>query len=132
MPECELEGCGISCQFGCSCMSSLAGCECWCENTTLPPLAWLEGMEKLDPDMVVTFTASEMPTARLAEFFDVLFLDQILIPASKARANYTTDGVVKQVKLKDLIEQIGLVTAQKPLVGRSMKDLQALRKSPTS
>lgn len=131
MPQCELDGCGISCEFGCSCMSSLAGCECWCENVTLPALAWLEGMEKPDADMLVTFTASGMPMAQLAEFFDVLFPDQILIPASKARRTYTTDGVVKQVKLKDLIEQIGLVTPQKPLLGRSMQEIQALRKNPT-
>jgi hypothetical protein len=108
MAQCELDGCSISCQFGCSCVSAF-GCECECENQTLPAFKWLQGMERADPEMIVNFTATEMPIIRLAEWFDLLFPDQIVIPAAKARTQITTDKAIRQIKLSDLIEQIGLV-----------------------
>jgi len=65
----------------------------------------------------------EMPLIRLAELFDYLFPNQIMIPASKARAKITTDKAIRQTKLGDLIEQIGLVPVKKPLVGRALADV---------
>jgi hypothetical protein len=124
MPKCQLDGCGISCEFGCSCMSTVGGCDCECENQTLPAFSWLKGMERADPELVVNFTASDMPIVRLAEIFDLLFPGQIAIPASKARVRVTTDQVIRQVKLGDLVETIGLAPLKKPLVGRSVADLK--------
>jgi hypothetical protein len=63
-----------------------------------------------------------MPLIRLAEWFDLLFPGRILIPASKARENVTTDKVLEQMKLGDLIERLGLMPIKKPLVGRSLAD----------
>jgi hypothetical protein len=121
MPICELDGCSISCQFGCSCVSAF-GCECECEDQILPAFKWLQGMERADPEMIVNFTATEMPVIRLAEWFDLLFPAQIAIPAAKARAQITTDKAIRQIKLGDLIEQIGLVVLKKPLLGRALAD----------
>jgi hypothetical protein len=73
MPECQLDDCGISCEFGCSCMSDAAGCECWCENISLPlSLKKLRVREARDPEAYVNFSASGMPLVRLAELFDDL------------------------------------------------------------
>src|ERR671919_303738 len=116
--ECELDDCGISCEFGCACMSYVGGCECWCENVSLPAFRRPRGMERADPEMYVDFTASGMPIVRLAELFDFLFPGQIMIPASNGRAQITTGETLRQIKLSDLIEHVGLVTTRKPLVGR--------------
>src|SRR5262245_46302301 len=121
MPICELDGCSISCHVGCSCVSAF-GCECECEDETLPAFKWLHGMERAEPEMIVNFTATEMPIIRLAEWFDLLFPAQIAIPAGKARAQITTDKAIRQIKLGDLIEQIGLVVLKKPLLGRALAD----------
>jgi len=91
MPECQLDDCGISCEFGCSCMSDAAGCECWCENISLPPLKKLRVREARDPEAYVNFSASGMPLVRLAELFDDLFPGQILMPVSKMHEKVTTD-----------------------------------------
>jgi hypothetical protein len=72
--------------------------------------------------MIVNFTATEMPLTRLAELFEFLFPGQILIPASKASAKITTGEAIRQIKLGDLIEHVGLVSAKKPLVGRALAD----------
>lgn len=116
MPKCELGECGISCEFGCSCMEWIGGhCECECENVSLFEKP-VDGV--VDPEAYVNFTATEMPLVRLAAWFEFLFPGQILIPASKAETEVTTDGVVKEIKLGDLIKHVGLATARKPLVGR--------------
>ena len=120
--ECELDGCGISCEFGCACMSYPGGCDCWCENVSLPAFQRPRGMEQADPDMYVSFTASGMPIARLAELFDYLFPNQIMIPASNARTQITTGETLKQIKLSDLVEHVGLVATERPLVGRHFVD----------
>ena len=122
MSECSLDECGITCTSGCACMSAFDDCECWCEETALLEFKWLGGKDRADPEMIVNFTATEMPITRLAESFELLFPGQILIPASKAGARITTGNAIRQIKLGDLIEQIGLVPAKKPLVGRALAD----------
>ena len=119
MPECQLDDCGISCEFGCSCMSDAAGCECWCENISLPPLKKLRVRETRDPEAYVNFSASGMPLVRLAELFDDLFPGQILMPVSKMQEKVTTDEELRQIKLGDLVEYLGLVPARRPLQGRA-------------
>jgi hypothetical protein len=113
--ECGVDDCGISCEFGCACMSDAAGCECWCENVSLPPLAKLKVRAARDPETYVDFTASEMPLTRLAEMFDDLFPGQILIPARKLNETVTTDGALRRIKLADLVEHVGLVPRSRPL-----------------
>jgi len=55
-------------------MSDAAGCECWCENISLPlSLKKLRVREASDPEAYVNFSASGMPLVRLAELFDDLF-----------------------------------------------------------
>jgi hypothetical protein len=115
--DCQLDECGISCEFGCACMSDAAGCECWCENVSLPPLKNLSVRKTRDPEAYVDFTASGMPLTRLAELFDDLFPGQILIPASKLQDKVTTDGVVRQIRLGELIGHVGLVPVRTPLQG---------------
>ena len=119
MPECQLDDCGISCEFGCSCMSDAAGCECWCENISLPPLKKLRVREARDPEAYVNFSASGMPLVRLAELFDDLFPGQILMPVSKMQEKVTTDEELRQIKLGDLVEYLGLVPVRTPLPGRA-------------
>ncbi len=120
MPECQLDDCGISCEFGCSCMSDAAGCECWCENISLPlSLKKLRVREARDPEAYVNFSASGMPLVRLAELFDDLFPGQILIPVSKMQEKVTTDEELRQIKLGDLGEYLGLVPVRTPLPGRA-------------
>jgi hypothetical protein len=120
MPECQLDDCGISCEFGCSCMSDAAGCECWCENISLPlSLKKLRVREAKDPEAYVNFSASGMPLVRLAELFDDLFPGQILMPVSKMQEKVTTDGELRQIKLGDLVEYLGLVPVRTPLPGRA-------------
>jgi hypothetical protein len=75
-------------------------------------------LERADPELYVNFTAAGMPITRLAELFDFLFPDQIMIPASNARARITTEEPLRDIKLGDLIEHVGLSVAQRPLVGR--------------
>ncbi len=118
MPECGVDDCGISCEFGCYCVAAGASCECGCENETLKAEELFDGV--VDPDAYVSFTAAEMPVSRLAEWFDFLFPEQILIPASKVRATITTDGVMREIKLGDLIKELGLTPAREPLVGRDL------------
>lgn len=122
MPECSVGRCGISCQFGCSCIQAGAGCECSCENISLPAFRWLRGHDRADPEIAVEFTATNMPLVRLAEWFDLLFPGQIMIPASRAREHITTGKVLEKMKLGDLIEHLGLVPSKKPLVGRTLAD----------
>jgi hypothetical protein len=81
--------------------------------------------EEPNPEMYVNFTAAEMPVIQLAEFFDVLFPSQIMIPASKARARITTGEILRQIKLGDLIEQLGLVPTKKPLLGRHIANCES-------
>ncbi|MBK6871086.1 MAG: hypothetical protein IPG94_06730 [Kineosporiaceae bacterium] len=119
MPECELDGCGISCEFGCACISDLAGCECWCENITLPPLTKLALRQAPDPELFVDFTASQMPLTRLAAVFDDLFPGQILVPAARLDDLVTTDGRMQHVRVGELIESLGLVPRDRPLRGRT-------------
>jgi hypothetical protein len=116
---CELDGCGISCEFGCACMSYPGGCDCWCENVTLPALARPRGMDHVDAEMYVSFTASGMPLTRLAELFDFLFPGQIMIPAANARNKITMQQAIRDIKLGELVEHLGLVPTRKPLTGRS-------------
>jgi hypothetical protein len=78
-----------------------------------------------DPEKYMNFTASGMPLVRLAELFDYLFPGQILIPAAKLQDRITTGEVVRQVKLGDLVEQLGLVPVRKPLQGRTVSPADA-------
>ena len=119
MPECQLDDCGISCEFGCSCMSDAAGCECCCEHISLPPLKKLRVREARDPEAYVNFSASGMPLVRLAELFDDLFPGQILMPVSKMQEKVTTDEELRQIKLGDLVGYLGLVPVRTPLPGRA-------------
>jgi hypothetical protein len=100
-------------------MSDAAGCECWCENISLPPLKKLRVREARDPEAYVNFSASGMPLVRLAELFDDLFPGQILMPVSKMREKVTTDEELRQIKLGDLVEYLGLVPVRRPLQGRA-------------
>jgi hypothetical protein len=123
--KCELDGCGISCEFGCACVSDAAGCECWCENVSLPPLARLQVRDNPDPESYVNFTASGMPLVRLAELFDDLFPGQILIPVARMQERITLEEPVQQIRLGDLIEYLGLVPVSKPLQGRPSRTADA-------
>ena len=120
MPECSLGDCGISCEFGCSCVQSGSVCYCSCENQTLPMAKLFNG--PVDADTVVSFTATEMSLVTLAEWFDALFPDQILIPAAQARSTVTTDGVEEDIRLGDLIRNLGLRTTSESLVGEDFSD----------
>lgn len=129
MPECSLGDCGISCEFGCSCIEDIAGCYCSCENISLPPFVnsggfrlKLKGAKRADPERLVNFTATNMSLLSLADWLEWLFPEQIMIPASKLRATFSTDGVVRQIKLGDLIEHVGLVRNVSSLVGREFSD----------
>jgi hypothetical protein len=106
-------------------MSDLAGCECWCENVSLPPLKKLSVWNTPDPEAYVNFTASGMPLTRLAELFDDLFPGQILIPASKLQDKVTTDGVLRQIRLGELVGHLGLVPVRTPLQGRTDRTASA-------
>jgi len=67
----------------------------------------------------VNFSASGMPLVRLAELFDDLFPGQILMPVSKMHEKVTTDEELRQIKLGDLVEYLGLVPVRRPLQGRA-------------
>ena len=128
MPECQLDDCGISCEFGCSCLSDAAGCECWCENISLPlSLKKLRVREARDPEAYVNFSASGMPLVRLAELFDDLFPGQILMPVSKMQEKVTTDEELRQIKLGDLGEYLGLCRS-----GRRCRDVPPRPPTPRS
>ena len=122
--KCEVGDCGITCEFGCSCIQASAGCECSCTNQTLEMAKFFAG-RVADADEVVSFTATEMSLITLAEWFDSVFPNQILIPASKAQTPVTTDGVVEDIKLGDLIKRLGLVTTQERLEGRDFSDYES-------
>jgi hypothetical protein len=100
-------------------MSDAAGCECWCENISLPPLKKLRVREAGGPETYVNFSASGMPLVRLAELFDDLFPGQILIPVSRMKDTVTTDKELRQIKLGDLVEFLGLVPVRTPLQRRA-------------
>ena len=128
MPECQLDDCGISCEFGCSCMSDAAGCACWCENISRPlSLKKLRVREAGDPGAYVNFSASGMPLVRLAELFDDLFPGQILMPVSKVQEKVTTDEELRQIKLGDLGAYLGLCRS-----GRRCRDVPPRPPTPRS
>jgi hypothetical protein len=120
MGKCDGGICGISCPGACYCMIVQNLCDCWCEpwsGSDVPNVP--KGMDKSDPEiMVESFVCDEMPLSNLGAFFDNLFPEQILIPVSKVDTLVTID--LKNIKLGDLIEELGLVTAKKPLVGRDL------------
>ncbi|OJD97650.1 hypothetical protein A9487_25995 [Bacillus cereus] len=123
MGECQIFGevCGISCPGACHCMYAGAGCECWCEPWSDPGVGPQvpKGMNKSDPEiMIEAYVCNQMPLSSLGYFFDNLFPGQILIPASKFETQVTTK--VENIKLGDLIEELGLVVVKKPLVGRDL------------
>jgi len=66
----------------------------------------------------VNFSASGMPLVRLAELFDDLFPGQILMPVSKMQEKVTTDEELRQIKLGDLGEYLGLCRS-----GRRCRDV---------
>lgn len=116
MAECSIADCGISCPGACYCMDTgIGGCECWCEGDPFTKPRGVDGV--FDAEMYVDFSATDMPLSRLAVWFNFLFPDQILIPASKVNKQVTT-GELRKVKIGDLVEQVGLVAVRKPLVGR--------------
>ena len=115
--ECSLDDCGISCEFGCACASDAAGCECWCENVSLPPLTRLAVRDSPDPDAEIAFTATQMPLTRLAALFDDLFPGQILVPASRLDEKVTVEPI-RGIRLGELVERLGLVPSQTPLRGK--------------
>jgi hypothetical protein len=59
-----------------------------------------------------------MPLTRLAEMFDDLFSDQILIPAGRLNETVTTDGALRRIKLAHLAEHVGLVPRADPSAAR--------------
>jgi hypothetical protein len=128
MAECSLGECGISCEFGCTCGSAGSGCSCDCENQTLPPFSTegfrlkLKGVKRSDPELLIDFVASDMSVVSLAEWFEWLFPGQVMVPVSKMREKFSTDGVIEQIKLGDLMERIGLVRATAELIGRDLPD----------
>ena len=69
----------------------------------------------------MNFSASGMPLVRLAELFDDLFPGQILMPVSKMQEKVTTDEELRQIKLGDLGEYLGLVPVRTPLPGRATR-----------
>ncbi|MDK8181727.1 hypothetical protein [Paenibacillus sp. UMB4589-SE434] len=124
MGKCDGRTCGISCEGACTCMivgDEHTDCECWCHPWSSPPVP--RGMNKSDPEkMIKFFVCDEMPLSSLGYFFDNLFPEQILIPASKVNTQVTTQ--LENIKIGDLIEELGLVVVKKPLVGRDLgKDL---------
>ena len=80
------------------------------------------GLTRDGKELLVDFTASEMSLVSLAEWFEWLFPDQIMVPASKTRDKFSTDGVIHQITLGDLIERVGLVKTTPALVGRDLPD----------
>lgn len=56
---------------------------------------------------------------RLAELFDDPLSGQILMPASKMQEKVTTDEELRQIKLGDLVDYLGLVPVRTPLPGRA-------------
>lgn len=116
MAECEIATCGISCPGACYCMDAgIGGCECWCDGDHFTKPRGIEGI--LSADMMVEFSATDMPLGRLAVWFDFLFPGQILVPASKMNKQITT-GKMGKMKIGDVVETLGLVAIKKPLVGR--------------
>lgn len=117
---CSAGDCLVICPHGCGCISTpdYPWCDCFCSNY-LAPFKIPTAFDQADPEMIVDFSAKNMPLTFLASYFEFLFPDQILIPASKSHKQITKK--FKQVKLGDLIEKIGLVPAKKPLVGRPFR-----------
>lgn len=112
--------CGICCDGACACMvaGSLEDCYCWCNPWSLGDTV-PKGMNKSDPEiMIKSFGCAEYPLSNLGVFFNYLFPEQILLPASRVDTLVTTQ--LENIKLGDLIEELGLVTAKKPLVGRDL------------
>jgi len=75
----------------------------------------------------VNFSASGMPLVRLAELFDDLFPGQILMPVSKMQEKVTTDEELRQIKLGDLGEYLGLCRS-----GRRCRDVPPRPPTPRS
>ena len=83
--------------------------------------------EARDPEAYVNFSASGMPLVRLAELFDDLFPGQILMPVSKMQEKVTTDEELRQIKLGDLGEYLGLCRS-----GRRCRDVPPRPPTPRS
>ncbi|PEB22162.1 hypothetical protein COF68_17920 [Bacillus toyonensis] len=121
MATCSMGNCIIMCPAGCGCIGTKGGnwCDCFCSYSGFKTPT---GIDQADSEMIVDFCAKDLPLTYLASYFDFLFPDQILIPASKSHIQVTEE--LKQVKLGALIEKIGLVPAKKPLVGRSFSKIK--------
>lgn len=117
MADCGIANCGICCPGGCFCMDTgIGGCECWCDAVMM--FQKPKGISgKVDAEMLIDFTATDMPILSLAKWLNFLFTDQIMLPVSIANKQVTT-GLIKQIKLGDLVAHLGLVAERHELVGR--------------
>jgi hypothetical protein len=73
-----------------------------------------------DPEALIDVQASDVPLLRIAEWFEYLFPEQILLPASQIHARVTTTAA--GVKVSDLIKDMGLVPRSEPLLGRKFTE----------
>jgi hypothetical protein len=73
-----------------------------------------------DPEALIDVQASDVPLLRIAEWFEDLFPQQILIPASQIGDRVTTTAT--GIKVGDFIKNIGLIPKSEPLRGRNFAD----------
>lgn len=124
MGKCQAGDCGISCEGECICFASTknpSDCECSCEATTLPPVA-VSAFRRYaaDPEALIDVQASDVPLLRIAEWFEDLFPQQILVPASQISNRITTTAT--GIKVGDFIKDVGLIPKSEPLRGRKFED----------
>jgi hypothetical protein len=122
MGTCHAGQCVIFCDKECICFASTknpADCECQCDA---PVVAAVSPFRKYaaDPEALIDVMASEIPLIRLAEMFEYLFPEQVLIPAAKIHERITTD--VTAITVADFVKNVGLVPRSEPLVGRNLTD----------
>jgi hypothetical protein len=117
MGKCQAGDCGISCEGECICFASTenpSDCDCSCDGPILVAIA-LRNYAAY-PNALIDVHAVDMPLIRVAEWFEDLFPEQILVPASKVHTRININ--VKATKVADFIKDIGLVPRSEPLVGR--------------
>lgn len=121
MGKCNAGDCGISCEGECICFASTenpSDCECFCDAPPIVVSAFRR--YAANPEALIDMMAADMPLIRVAQWFEYLFPEQILVPVAKLQTRVTTSFT--GIRVNDLIKHVGLVPSNETLVGREFSD----------
>jgi hypothetical protein len=118
--SCQSGECGISCRRGysCTCWTSVYSGRCHCEcytHSILDPYQYRQRKTipfvgkrgtKVDPQAKYNVCIKGVPITRLAQTFDIIFPNKILLPADRVNEKVTLS--LKNKTLRQIVSATGL------------------------